>query len=140
MRSYQEAYAAARDEPAFSNGTEGYAWMENWCESCVHDKPAREERPEDGCPLIMVAFMSRTPSEWMEQPWQQIKGMPEGQTAPVLGDTYHCVEFRDEDDPGPGYEPVDPVSPDQLELFDATPFIRPRMFADVVAEAHRVSA
>jgi hypothetical protein len=51
------------------------------------------------------------------------------------GYQYHCVEFRDEDDPGPGYEPTDPVSPDQMELFDPQPWVRPRMYADVVAQA-----
>ena len=99
MRTYEEAYAAAQPKPAFSNGTEGYAWMDAWCDRCVHDKGTRDGTDDAGCPLVRVALMERTPSEWLEQPWQQVTGRPEGVTAPVLGDTYHCVEFRPEDDP-----------------------------------------
>jgi hypothetical protein len=130
MRTYEEAFAAARDEPAFSNGTEGYAWQGQWCDRCVHDASVRNG-DGSGCPLVMVALMGRTPSEWLEQPWQQVVGRPAGVLAPSLGDTYHCVEFRNEDDPGPGYEPVEPVSPDQLELFDADTWRRPRMYGPV---------
>jgi hypothetical protein len=123
MRSYDEAYAAARDEPAFSNGTEGEAWTENWCERCVHDSPELVDRGE-GCPLIMVALMGRTPGEWLRQ---------EGFR---LGDQYRCVEFRDQDDPGPGYEaPPDPPLPGQEVLFAVEPHAR--IYADVAAEARR---
>ena len=133
MRTYDEAFLASRERRPFANGTEGYAWMAAWCESCIHDKPVREDRPENGCPLVMVAYMGRTPSEWLDGPRDE-----RGRYG--MEDQYHCIEFRDEDDPGPGYEPSDPVNPDQLELFDARPFIRPRMFADVLAEVQRVDA
>lgn len=134
MRTYDEAFAAAVDQSAFSNGTEGHAWMDQWCFRCVHDKGTRDGSDPVGCPLVMVALMGRTPSEWLEQPWQQINGRPDGDTAPVLGDTYHCVEFRNEDDPGPGYEPQpDPPPPGQLPLFDDQPYRGYRMYADVAA-------
>jgi len=37
MRHYAEIEATARDVPAFSNGTQGYGWMANWCDRCIHD-------------------------------------------------------------------------------------------------------
>jgi hypothetical protein len=99
MRTYDEVMAGSLDRPAFSNGTEGHAWMDNWCDRCVHDKPLRDGGPTDpttgilGCPIIAVAYQSRTPAEWLEQePF-------------ALGDQFHCIEFRDEDDPGPPAEP-----------------------------------
>ena len=121
MRTYDEAYAAARDEAAFSNGTEGDAWMGAWCERCVHDI---DDGP--GCPLVLVAYMGRTPAEWFEQDHS------EGWS---LTDAYHCAEFRSRDDPGPGYEPQpDPPLPGQLELFDAEPYTGTRMFVQPVTE------
>lgn len=119
MRTYAEIDRDARPGSPFSGGTEGYAWQENWCgRPCAHDAAFQRDEPgAEGCPLVLVAFLGKTPAEWMEQPWRQITGAPEGQTAPVLGDTYHCVEFRDEDDPGGG-EPVPvPDPPDQEVLF-----------------------
>lgn len=128
MRTYTEALEAARDRPAFSNGTEGYGWMDAWCGDCIHDRGTRDGTDEKGCPLVMVALMQKTPSEWLDGPRDEHgRYSIEGQ--------YHCVEYRDENDPGPGYEPVEPVSPDQVELFDVEPWRRPRMYADLVAMA-----
>ena len=123
MRTYEEAFAAAKDEPAFSNGTEGFAWTGTWCDTCLHDKGTRDGTDEKGCPLIMVALMQRTPVEWIEQPWQQIKGRPEGETAPTLGDTYHCTEYAPDDDEGGDDEPDpgprwDPEMPGQTTIFE----------------------
>lgn len=124
MRTYKEAFAAARDERAFSNGTEGYGWMGAWCERCLHDVDADET---GGCPLVMVALMQRTPSEWLDGPRDE-----HGRYS--IQDQYHCVEFRDRDDPGPGYEPPpDPPLPGQTALLPAEPYQGVRMYADVVA-------
>jgi hypothetical protein len=115
MRTYDEALAAAVDDPAFSNGTEGEAWMANNCERCTHDKGTRDGTDESGCPLVMVAILGQTPSEWIET---ERFG---------LGDSYTCVEFRGEDEPD--YEPKPlPVDPDQLELIPADPYRGVRMF------------
>src|SRR5271168_3567774 len=105
MRSYDEVYATARDEWPFSNGTEGFSWMENWCYApCRNPAEVAWQRYEDGkrttapkdfpggCPLIQVALMGRTPTEWLEQPL--VNGLM------VLGDQYHCIEFRGPDDGG----------------------------------------
>lgn len=133
MRTYEEAFAAAREVRAFANGTEGHAWTDRWCDRCIHDQSARNDqvKPDPanngllGCALLAVALMGRTPAEWLEQPWPW-----------ALGDTYHCVDFRNEDDPGPGYEPTpEPPPPGQLPLFDDEPYRGYRMYADVVAAA-----
>lgn len=131
MRTYEEALAAAKDEPAFSNGTEGECWMDNWCYECANDSPEMVDRGE-GCPLIMVALMQRTPAEWIEQPWGQIKGRPEGETAPSLSDRYHCTEFRKRPEPGeePAEPPPAPVIEGQVDMFE--------VFADQVVERSQV--
>lgn len=116
MRTYAEAKAAARPGKAFSNGTEGYAWTGEWCDTCIHDKHFRDTGDGPGCPLFALSLVEDlTPSEWLEQ-----SGPPY-----TLGDQYHCVEYRDEDDPGPGYENPSPPDPNQLELFEAELWRRP---------------
>lgn len=123
MRTYDEAFAAARDIRPFANGTEGYGWMDAWCGTCLHDQPSRKGNG-DGCPLVLVALMQRTPMEWLDGPRDE-HGLYS------IEYQYHCIEFRDEDDPGPGYEsPPDPPLPGQEELFPAEPHVR--MFADSV--------
>lgn len=136
MRTYDEAFAAARDGSPFSNGTEGHAWQANWCDRCLHDQSVRRDdvKPDPrnngllGCALMAVALTGKTPSEWLEQDRFN------------LGDQYHCIEFRDENDPGPGYEPQpDPPLPGQLVLFDAGPYAGTRMFVqpNVIERATR---
>ncbi len=119
MTPFEEANARAREGSPFSNSTEGDAWMGNNCERCVIDKPAREGRPQDGCPLILVAYSGKTPAEWIEK---------EGFR---LGDQYTCIYFRDEDDPGSGEPTPIPDPPGQDALFPREQFERPaRMYAD----------
>lgn len=61
------------DKPAFSNGTEGEAWMSNWCyNGCVN---------EPTCPLLTTALFGQTPAEWI----------PDQPTS--LGRQYRCTEF-----------------------------------------------
>jgi hypothetical protein len=128
---YDEAYANAKHKPAFSNGSEGYAWMGNWCDQCSKN----DEATELWCPLLSVALLGRTPVEWIEQPWGQVAGRPEGQTAPRLGDTYHCTAFSprdDGDDDGESSPEPDPLPtfaaemPGQVDIFS--------LFADDIAE------
>jgi hypothetical protein len=112
MRTYDEAFAAAKDQSPFSNGTEGHAWMANWCESCTNDSPELVDRGE-GCPLIMVALMGRTPAEWIDQ-------TADGH---YLGDTYHCTEFRerpedDDEDAPPPPPSYDAEMPGQTTIFE----------------------
>lgn len=96
MRTGDEAFEAARDERPFSNGTEGYDWMEAWCERCVHDV---DHENTGGCPLVAVAFLQRTPVEWVEGPRSADGGYSiQGQ--------YECTEFQKRDDEGPLPEPT----------------------------------
>lgn len=111
MRDYDEASEAASDEPAFSNGTDGYAWLEVWCGDCVHDREARNDTGP-GCPLVLVSLMQKTPAEWtpVEDPQEYEESGP-----------YVCTEYRSEDDggdPGPEPEPP-PVCDGQMDIVDA---------------------
>lgn len=121
MRTFEEAYAASIEQPAFSNADEGYGWTSSWCDRCIHDRSARLDHvapdPRNngliGCPLLAVAMLGdRTPVEWIRS---------------AGADRYHCVEFRDESD-GPG-EPEPgppPVVDGQADIFAE--------FADQIAE------
>lgn len=120
-----DAMARSRPGSPFSNGTEGYAWMANWCDRCLVDAPFRSGISPTGCPLLVVAYSERTPAEWFEQPWGQVKGRPEGETAPSLGDTYHCAEFRA---PGGGSgEPRPRPEPSDMDGLFERPERRTRM-------------
>lgn len=117
--SYDEAMKTSREGSPFSNGTEGYAWLENWCGRCINDKPAREGDEANGCPLVLVALLGRTPVEWVDQ-W-------DGKSPFPLGDNYHCILFRDEDDgPDPEPKPI-PDPPGQLTLAPREPYEAARM-------------
>lgn len=66
LPGYDDAYERAADAPAFSNGFE--------CERCTNDE-------DEGCPLVLVAMMERTPAEW------NLKDRSD------LGGQYECTEF-----------------------------------------------
>ena len=131
MTRKEPLYDLARDGMPFSNSTEGCAFTANWCDRCVHDKPARQDRYEDACGILTLALVNKIPAEWIEQEW--------GANGPPV-DRYHCVEFRDEDEgPPPRTEPL-PTPPGQGELIPIEPYVGTRMFADVVAETAREDA
>jgi hypothetical protein len=115
LPTYEQASGTAREGSPFSNSTEGECWMEANCYRCVHDKPAREDDPGNGCPLILVALLGRTPAEWIEdKPFS-------------LAERYRCMYFRDEDDGGdPEPKPV-PDPPGQLTLAPREPYEAARM-------------
>jgi hypothetical protein len=133
LPTYEEAYENARPEPAFSNGTEGYGWIGANCDRCIHDRPARNDDPGNGCPLILVSLAQRTPREWLDGPRDE-----HGRYG--IEDQYRCVFFRDEGDPGPDEPAPVPDPPGQEGLFPREPFTRPcRMFADTRPEPAGVS-
>jgi hypothetical protein len=39
---YADALERSRDQVPVSNGTEGYGWMENWCDRCLRDASSLE--------------------------------------------------------------------------------------------------
>lgn len=115
MDGYDTCFERAKDEPAFSNGDEGYGWIEANCETCVHDKPARQGDDGNGCPLILVALMQRTPAEWLP-----------GDRA-TIARRYTCVMYRHEDEGGdPEPKPI-PDPPGQLTLFPRDGLVGVRM-------------
>lgn len=135
MRSYDEIFATARAERPFSNGTEGCAWMENWCWApCQnpaetawqrYEEGKRKTPPRDfpgGCPLIQVALMGRTPAEWMEQ------------DRAVLGDQYHCIEFRGPDDGGGDPRPRPRREPPNMDGLFERPHQQVRMLKQAEAK------
>lgn len=123
---FDDAYQRSRDRPAFSNGTEGEVWTANWCDRCIHDKPARETGGEDGCALLTIAIVGRTPAEWLEHRGED--------GAYSLSDQYHCIMFRPEDDPGPGEPEPIPDPPGQEHLLPREPYEGTRMLSQPGAE------
>ncbi|GAT13189.1 hypothetical protein [Mycolicibacterium thermoresistibile] len=135
MRSYDEVIASARDEAPFSNGTEGYGWMENWCyRPCMnpvevawrrYENGERKTPPKDypgGCPLIQAALLGKTPVEWIDQ-W--------GGTGPYpIADRFHCIEFRGPDG-GSGEPRPRPDPPGMDGLFE-----RPERAVRMLAQPH----
>lgn len=117
---YSRLYDEARDEPAFSNSDEGIGWMANWCDRCIHDKPARNGDDANGCPLVLISLMDRRPIQWLDGPRNE-------QGRYSLADQYHCIEFRSENDgPGPEPQPI-PDPPGQLTFAPREPFEGVRM-------------
>lgn len=54
----------------FSNGTEGYSWMDVWCSWCAHDHDA-SHHPDSagaGCDLVVTSMTGEWPAEWTPEP------------------------------------------------------------------------
>lgn len=73
--SMDEELNRAKPRTPFSNGFEGEHWMGEWCDRCRHDA-------DESCPLLLVAFLGRTPAAWTET-------RPGG-----LADRYTCTEWE----------------------------------------------
>lgn len=123
---YDRLLAASRDVPAFSNSDEGLGWMSANCDRCIHDKPAREGDDANGCPLVLLTLVGRTPAQFIDG--------PRGETGLYSRETqYVCTEFRDEDDPDPDPQPV-PTDPGQGELLPREAFEGVRMLTQLPPE------
>ncbi|WP_435109755.1 hypothetical protein [Nocardiopsis synnemataformans] len=110
-----------RETPAFSNGTEGAAWMGTWCDTCVHDVDARR-MDGPGCELVFIALEGKTPAEWIE-------------TAPFsLTDRYQCLMYRPEGGGGDTEPRPLPEPPGQIGLFPREPFTGTRMLTPLHTE------
>lgn len=121
-------YDEARDERPFSNGSQGYGWMAANCDRCIHDKPARQGNEGQGCPLVLVALMGRTPAQWLCETDEQ-----------WIHADFHCIEFRDENDgPGPEPQPI-PDPPGQLTLLPRDDYEGVRMLSPL-PDSQTVSA
>ncbi|WP_049569112.1 hypothetical protein [Streptomyces sp. SBT349] len=126
LGDYDALYEQSREGGPFSNSDEGMAFMDAWCNRCVHDRPARQGNDAKGCPLVLLTLTDRTPAQFVDG---------------------RCTEFRDEDSgPGPEPQPV-PDPPGQLLLLPRAPFEGVRMLSPLpepdplpaVLAAHRVT-
>lgn len=115
MRTPEEIEASAIDQSPFSNGTEGYAWMAQWCYRCHqpaevawrrYEEGKRKTAPKGGgCPLLACALSGKTPVEWIDT-W-------DGRGPYPIDDRYHCIEFRGPD--GGGREPKPKPDPPNMD-------------------------
>ncbi|MFD6113655.1 hypothetical protein ACFWG0_26580 [Streptomyces yangpuensis] len=117
LDDYDRLYEEARDEPAFSNGDEGYSWIDANCSTCIHDKEQRDSM-SGGCPLILISLMGRTPIQWLDQKQEGRLYSRQGQ--------YQCIEYRHEDDGPVEPQPI-PDPPGQLTLAPRDDFEGVRM-------------
>jgi hypothetical protein len=62
-------FAEACHRP-FSNGTEGDAWMNCWCNYCARDHSMHADNGEGGCDLILAAMFGDDdwPEGWIPEP------------------------------------------------------------------------
>jgi hypothetical protein len=111
MRALDAIMGDAREGSPFSNSTSGEMWMGDWCYRCTVDAPFQRDEAPEGCPLIMVALLDKTPAEWTE-------------TAPQV---YTCSEFVEDTGGDPDThedstvlprwpQPAQPM-PGQLDIF-----------------------
>lgn len=106
MKGFDELYAESRAPGPFSNSDDGMAFMGAWCDRCAHDRPARQGDDANGCPLVLLTLMDRTPAQFVDR---------------------SCTEFRPDDGgPGPEPQPV-PDPPGQLTFAPREPFEGVRM-------------
>jgi hypothetical protein len=119
LPTYDQAWGTAREGSPFSNSDDGHAWLEANCQRCINDKPAREGHEEDGCPLICVALLGRTPIEWTRT-----------DNPRSFGEKFRCMYFRDEEDGGDPEPQAIPDPPGQLALAPREPFEASRMLTE----------
>ena len=122
---YDDAFKLSREGPAFSNGTEGYGWMANWCDRCLRDAPFRNGIAPTGCPLILVALAERIPAQWFDGPRDE-----HGRYS--IAQQYTCIEFKAPGSGGDGPRPK-PEPPDMDGLFPKPERTR-RQFVPVPAQ------
>lgn len=93
-------------EVAFSNGTQGYGWMDRWCHRCRRDAIFRNTGKGPGCPIIAkVLCTNEVPPEWFTATEED-----------EIFANYTCIEFRG---PGGGNpEPRPKPEPPQDGLFE----------------------
>lgn len=60
---FADAFDTSLPGTAFSNATEGDAWMSTWCGSCAN---ADDYDMDGGCGLTDVARLDRIPAAWTE--------------------------------------------------------------------------
>lgn len=115
MDDAETIYLNARDERAFSNGTDSELWMYAHCEQCAHDKAYRENESNEGCPILLTAMLGRTPREWL----------PGDPASPYFEDRYTCAFYRHEDEDDPDAEPEPLPDPPGMEALFPRELVEP---------------
>jgi hypothetical protein len=138
MRTIQEISDGAREVRPFSNSGEGYGWMGAHCSSCIHEKPTRQGREWEGCPLIALSMGGWTPAEW-------IPGDPQVDGGWDSSKLFTCIEYRHEDDGGDQEPKPIPDPPGQLTLFardgfECTRMLKPLAGQEIAATAEAVAS
>lgn len=107
----------------FSNGTEGYAWMAEWCDRCANDHQAHVDHHEDGCPIIgsHLAFPEKERPKWVDLTDEYGFTFPPAVRCLSFTPCAACGEGGGGDDHRVPRSPL----PGQLALFDAAPVPHP---------------
>lgn len=129
---YAALFAESRDEPAFSNGDEGLSWTGANCDTCIHDKPAREGDDANGCPLVLITLLGRTPKQFIDGP-RNDEGLYARETQ------YVCTEYRHEDEGPADPQPIT-TPPGQGELLPREPYEGVRMLKPLTPAEERTAA
>lgn len=136
MKTFDEAMATARDGSPFSNSTQWEIWADRWCYTCSKDSPELVDKGQ-GCPLITVALMERTPAEWTA----------ETEEDRVMA-RYTCSEYEErpewpgDDDPDSDPDDPDPTGPaenvpGQVDIFQVWTDQVVEQATDLVGQATR---
>lgn len=89
MRDYDAITADAADRRPFSNSTQWEIFSASWCwRDCVKDR-------DEDCPLIMVALLGKTPTEWTVEDGTvtECSEFQEGSGEPAVADRRPDGEF-----------------------------------------------
>lgn len=103
-----DPHAPPTDGSPFATGTQGYAWMADWCNKCTRDGDIDAGL---GCPLLLVALTGQTPGEWV----------------PVRTGGYVCVSYSED----PADTPTRHDDLDQLALLPEPEHVVPPRVAVV---------
>lgn len=113
----------------FSNGTEGCAWMANWCDRCTHDHDEMHvQQVGPGCEHTANLYFGHYDPVFTRQDPLEFAG-------------WRCIMFsrcqcdRGPDDPG--VEPAPIPDPNQGALFDVDA-LAPGVWRDVVLDTFPV--
>lgn len=61
--------SAERIEHPFANGTEGRAWMAEWCNRCLHDHGMHDDSG-NGCPIFVHSIVGDDLGGYTPMIWQ----------------------------------------------------------------------
>jgi hypothetical protein len=98
----------------FSNGTEGYAWMAQWCDRCALDHGMYRGNGDGGCQIVALALVDGDAviPEWIDETEEKGFTFPPAVTCIMFERCRPC--FPDKNDPPKPRPPI----PGQSQFFD----------------------